>query len=540
MHADAAADEIDVLFRSVHTIKGMSAAMGFSAVESIAHALEDALGRLRDAPRAGRIAAFPHLPAAIDALDDAVEASLAPGASTESPEVAPHVRACLDRVSAAAAARSAGTGSSPTNRVESAADPSDPAGAAAPAVTRTVRVDAETLDRLLELAGELTNVRDRLARAAAHTGDAPLARAVADLGRVSGALVEEVRTSRLVALAELLAELPRIVRQAARATGKRVTLETSGGDVVADRAVIDALAEPLTHLLRNAVDHGIEPPDERARRGKLADGRVAVRVTRDGNSLVVRVEDDGRGVDRAAVLARARARGLPPSLDVGGDAGTVDDATLLACLAMPGLSTAREVGRVSGRGVGVDAALARVRALGGALTLHTTAGVGTSFTLHMPLSWAVVPALVVRAGAAAYAIPLAHVRGTRDGGAGDEGSPSLGAVLGCSARGHVAEHGAEVVLLSPGPDAPPFAVRVDELIGARDCVLKPVVTPRGAPRIAAGATILEGGEVVLVLDVPAVAARAAIPAFDDTPPRSCPSHPPLRPAAASAPTTRAR
>lgn len=498
MAVDAApSDEIDALFRSVHTVKGMAGAMGYAPVEDIAHALEDALARLRDAPAERRAVILPLLVTGIDALDDAVEASIAPNESSFD------AGAVRDVVAALAAA----TGARPKA-------PSRPAVADEPTTTpqaptaRTLRVDVAVLDRLLDFAGELTSVRERLAQAAARSGDASLARAVADFGRVSGAFADEVRSARLVALADLLDDLPRVVRQAARDTGKRVALETSGGDVVADRAVINALAEPLVHLLRNAVDHGIEAPAERVRAGKPAEGRVAVRVSRDGNALVVRVEDDGRGVDRAAVVARARARGQLPADYARNDDGDVDDATLLDCLALPGLTTAPTVGRVSGRGVGVDAALARIRALGGALALHTTAGAGSRFTLRMPLSWAVVPALVVRAGGAAYALPLAHVRGTRDATADDWRAPSLAALLGVAGPS-VGTSTSDIVLLAPTPDAPALSVTVDELVGARDCVLKPVGVPRGALRITAGATILDGGEVALVLDIPAVAARPA-------------------------------
>ena len=535
MTAEAPVIEVDVLFRSVHTIKGMAAAMGYGAVERIAHALEDALGHVREAPRDGRAPVVRSVSAGLDCLDDAVEACIALDATPGKP--LPSDAAHVQRVLADLAGASEITGSADaaTGAPASLDDPPsvqrDEDAAAVepvrvPQPARTLRVDVAALDRLLDLAGELTNVRARVADAAARAGDVPLARAVADLGRVSGALADEVRTARLVGLAELLGELPRIVRQAARATGKRVLLETTGGDVVADRAVIDALAEPLTHLLRNAVDHGIEAPEARARAGKPPDGRIAVRVARDGNALVVHVHDDGRGVDRAGVVARARARGqLPPATDAD---APVDDATLLECLALPGLTTAREVSRVSGRGVGVDAALARVRALGGALVLETTEGRGTCFTLRMPLSWAVVPALVVRAGLGAYAIPLAHVRGTRDAGPDDlaavgDGWPAtrvpcrLTTLLGTRHDTPRSDVGAEIVLLASGPSAPTLAVRVDELVGVRDCVLKPIDAPRRAFRIAAGATILDGGEVALVLDVPAVATRATAIATDHAP-----------------------
>ena len=432
--------------------------------------------------------------------------------------------------------------------VASALDASDDAGRGLDhtrptAIARTLRVDVSVLDRLLDLAGEMTALRGRLALAASRTGDASLARAVADLGRVSGAFADEVHAARLVELAELMADLPRVVRQAATATGKRVSLMTSGSDVVADRAVVDALAEPLVHLLRNAVDHGIEMPDVRERAGKSGDGRVAVSAVRDGNALVVHVEDDGHGVDRAAVIARARSRGQLPAAAAPDDVETLDDAALLACLALPGLTTAPTVGRVSGRGVGVDAALARVRALGGSVTLTSVLGRGTRFTLRMPLSWAIIPALLVRADGAAYALPLAHVRGTRERADADGDVPSLASLVGPENTAAARTLGGDVVLLAQPGGEPAVAVCVDALIGARDCVLKPVGVPRGAFRIAAGATILDGGEVALVLDIPAVVGRPATtaPADRRSPPCPSPLPSPLRPSGvATAPTIRAR
>ncbi len=374
-------------------------------------------------------------------------------------------------------------------------------------------------------------------------GDPTLARAVADLGRVSSGFAHEVHAARLVDLSELLAELPRIVRQAAHATGKHVCLTTSGGDVVADRAVVDALSEALVHLLRNAVDHGIEVPDARARAGKPSEGRITVSVVRDGNALLVHVEDDGAGIDRAAVIARARIRGPLPTAIHSAPDSAIDDAALLECLALPGLTTAHSVGRLSGRGVGVDAVLARVRALGGALSLDTAAGRGTRFTLRMPLSWAVIPALLVRADGSAYAIPLAHVRGTREREATDDRVPPLGALIDPLGVRAASTTGTDVLRLAAVEGGPTLDVGVDELIGARDCVLKAVGVPRGAFRITAGATILEGGEVALVLDVPAVVGRPTTLAPADRRSSPCPSLPPSLPhlpEAGTAPTIRAR
>jgi chemotaxis protein histidine kinase CheA len=228
---------------------------------------------------------------------------------------------------------------------------------------------------------------------------------------------------------------------------------------------------------------------------------VRVAAERVAGGVCVAVTDDGRGVDRAAVRSAAVARGLLPA----SAPDPLDDAALLAVLARPGFSTARGVSRVSGRGVGVDAALARVRALGGTLALSTEAGRGTRFALTVPLTLAVTPAVLVTAAGVPYAIPAAHVRGTREPTDDDaRDARPLAHLLGLRATADTAP--GDVVLLDR-PGAAPLAVAVDRVDGQRDCVVKPMPALRAAFRTAAGATILDGGEVALVLDVPALAAR---------------------------------
>ncbi len=494
--ADAGA-AIDEGFRAVHTVKGMAGAMGYAAAEAAAHAAEQALAAMRAAGGAPDPTLADELVRAVDALDGAVERDV----------------------------RGEPAGPGTVDGAAPAAEAPAPAVAAQP-----VRVDAARLDALLDLVGELGAARGRLAGAASRSADPALARAVHDVGRLAQALQAAVLDARLVPLSELFDGLPRVVREAARASGREVAFEAAGGDARVDRGVLDALAEPLTHLLRNAVDHGIEPPAERRARGKPAAGRVRVAAERVPGGVAVTVEDDGGGVDRRAVAAAARARGASGGRSAGGDADDIDDAALLDLLARPGLTTAAAVTRVSGRGVGVDAALARVRALGGALSLATVAGRGTRFTLRVPLTLAVTPVLVVRSGGAPYALPIAHVRGTREPAAGEAPvtlaelvgvpRPGAGTVDAGAREAGAREAGAgegtlgEVVLLDDagGAGRPPVAALVDRVDGRADRVVKPLPRLRGAFRTAAAATILDDGEVALVLDVPALLARTPAPA----------------------------
>jgi len=353
--------------------------------------------------------------------------------------------------------------------------------------------------------GDLAHARARLSAAAARIGDAPLAAAVADVARLTAALQEQALACRLVPMHEVFDRMPRLVREAARATGKRVRLEIAGGDVTVDRAVLDALAEPLSHLLRNAVDHGVEMGDVRRAAGKAETGLVSLRAARVRDGVCVEVEDDGRGVDRAAVVRRARARGL---LDGDAAAAALDDERLLALLAAPGLTTASQVSAVSGRGVGVDAALARVRALGGSLTLRTAVGSGTCFTLRMPLTVAVAPVLLARDGVSTWALPIVHVRETLDLDA--DTAISAGPLLSLAgALGHpVDEAVARPEAIVVEVDGRRMALAVSAIVGQAEVVVKPMPRVRGALNLFGGASILEDGSVTPIVDVPALLHRA--------------------------------
>jgi two-component system chemotaxis sensor kinase CheA len=396
--------------------------------------------------------------------------------------------------------------------------------AAVPAAARHVRIDAATLDALLDLAGELVTARGRLSTAASRIGDAALAGAVADVGRLVASLQEQVLESRLVPVAEVFDRMPRLVRDAARATAKRVELRTEGGEVGVDRAVLDALGDPLGHLLRNAVDHGIESAERRAAAGKPPTGRVTVRAVRERDAIAVAVTDDGGGVDVEAVLRRARSAGL-----VDASVRSVDDDQLLHLLASPGFSTASRVTSVSGRGVGVDAVVARVRALGGTVSLHPRPGAGTTWTLRLPLTLALARALLARdASGTFYALPLTHVRETLDldglAERTDDGRSlvrvrdelvplvALGDVV-ASERQQGADVSSrdalarctEAAIVEVGTRR--VALAVETFVGQPELVVKRLPNVRGALRIFGGASILDGGAVALIVDLPALLSR---------------------------------
>lgn len=464
------ADEqpVHVLFRAVHTLKGMSASMGYEAVAAFAHELESLLDRMR----AGTQGISAELMDVLFAATDALEAGIARAVegATEPPALAT-VLAQLRRVAAEAAARDEApeVGAAPAVvsldegpgvlvRVRQRADTVFPGVravialqrartlgdvvavsppmselqaaetaqafafrlvSATPAAeietaiastgdvehvevsmgrgrqrapmrltpeqdtasmgagTRYVRIELARLDAMVNLIAELAAARGRLLQLAAGRGDAALDEEITRTARLISDLQAEVMASRRVPAWHVFERFPRLVRDAARQLRKEIEFTVEGKDIEIDRFLLDEIGEPVMHLLRNAVDHGIEAPDVREALGKPRAGRVVLSVARDGSAALVRVHDDGRGIDRERVLARARELGL-----VGPEVTQLESTTLLRLIARPGFSTATAVSGYSGRGVGVDAVQARVRHLGGTVELDSVPGQGTTITLR--------------------------------------------------------------------------------------------------------------------------------------------------------------
>jgi two-component system chemotaxis sensor kinase CheA len=273
--------------------------------------------------------------------------------------------------------------------------------------SRHVRIDVRRLDALMNLVGELVIARGRLAQLAANIGDHELEETVEQSSRLITELRDEITASRMVPVSHIFDRFPRVVRDASRAVGKQVEFVVEGKDIELDRSMLDDIGESIIHLLRNAVDHGIETPEARVASGKPALGRLTLSASRDKSAVVIRVSDDGNGIDRERVLARAKRDGL-----VEEQKSDLTEDELLRLLARPGFSTAEKVTDLSGRGVGVDAVYTRVRALGGAMDIRSVPGQGTTMVLRLPLTLAIVRALLARVATETYAIPLAHVSET--------------------------------------------------------------------------------------------------------------------------------
>lgn len=387
---------------------------------------------------------------------------------------------------------------------------------------RTVRVDLALLDRLMDLVGELVLTRNRLLRGAGSSRSG-------DLGRfdlLTADLQAAVVQTRLQPLSVAFATLPRLARDVGRATGKEIRLELVGGEVELDRAVLEAVRDPLVHLVRNAVDHGIEPRSERVAAGKDGVGVVTVRATQVARSVVVEVSDDGRGVDTDRVRSRAVEAGLwSPDL-----AAAASDAEVLSLVFVPGLSTAPVLTGVSGRGVGMDVVKSSVEEIGGSVEVRSVAGLGTTVSLRLPLTVVIVSTLVVAVGGERYVLPLgAVVEMVR----ASSGSPTierigpqaflrhfdqllpivdLGAELGRGAVLTDDRDGVALVVMSAG--ASRVALAVDQVLDAEEIVVKPLHRGLRTTPLVSGATVLGDGRVALILNPAAVASVARVPPSD--------------------------
>jgi len=396
----------------------------------------------------------------------------------------------------------------PEEEERRAAAPAAAAGAALePARSRHLRVDLRRLDGLMDLIGELVTARGRLNELAAERRDPAVDDVAIQISRLTADLQTEIIQARMTPVWQVFDRFPRLVRDLARQLGKQVAFRVEGKEIELDRTILDELGDPLVHLLRNAVDHGIEPPAERRRRDKNPEGEIVLSAVRERSSVAISVTDDGRGIDRAGILERARRDGL---VDAHADALTDDQ--LLRVLARPGFSTADAVTNVSGRGVGIDVAATRLRALGGSIDIRSEPGKGTTFVLRLPVTLAIVRALIARVGRERYALPLTYVAETVELGAAPtttvEGREAI--VL----RDRVVPLVYLRQLLGVPGDAPPprrpiivlemgerrSGVVVDEMLGQQEIVVKGFDAPQGTLPVFSGATIMGDGVPALILD----------------------------------------
>jgi two-component system chemotaxis sensor kinase CheA len=376
--------------------------------------------------------------------------------------------------------------------------------------TTTVRVDAERLDQLMHLMGELVVQRTRVEALSADAEVPGLNRAMQELTRCSQSLQAIVMQVRMIPVEAVFLRLPRLVRDLSAKLGKEVELELVGQDTELDRTVVDALGDPLVHLVRNALDHGFETPAEREAAGKPAAGALRISARHSGGNVVISVADDGRGVDPAVVAATAVRRGLLTPEQAEG----LEPARAIDLLFASGFSTREAASDVSGRGVGMDAVRAKVREVGGEVWMTSEPGQGTVAQIRLPLTLAIMPALLVRAGGRTYAIaldridrsimledhPVRSAAGQRMLVVGDAVMPLHDAA---TVLGHPGDEDCEFAVVVHGHDRR-VALAVSELVGQHELVTRPLPADVAELAPLSGAAVLPDGDIALLVDCDAL------------------------------------
>lgn len=383
----------------------------------------------------------------------------------------------------------------------------------------TVRVDTQRLDDIMNMVGELVLVRNRLVRLGNSSGDENMAHAVANLDVVTGDLQSAVMKTRMQPIKKVFGRFPRVVRDLARTLKKEISLELQGEDTDLDKNLVEALADPLVHLVRNSVDHGIEMPDEREKAGKPRVGKVILAAEQEGDHILLSITDDGAGMDPENLRKMAVKKGLYDE----DAASRLSDAECFNIILMPGFSTKTVISDVSGRGVGMDVVKTKINQLNGTVVIHSELGKGSRLEIKVPLTLAIMPTLMVMLGTQAFAFPLVSVNeifhldlsrtnvvdGQEVVTVRDKALPLFHLkewlVKGPSARDP--NESAHVVIVSVGTQRVGFVV--DQLVGQEEVVIKPLGNIlQGTPGMA-GATITGDGAIALILDVPSMLSRYA-------------------------------
>jgi two-component system, chemotaxis family, sensor kinase CheA len=500
----ADAESIDTVFRAAHSVKGMAASLDYAPITELAHRLED---RMQGVRSRGHVAAGDEIALLFRGLE-ALEAMVAD--VKQSADVRPADASLL----AALRAEPGAMVPAPAPVAPASAKPAPapaPVSAPIPAVapSTTVRVQAGVLDRFLSTVGEVILCTSQVRTAASsEVRDGHFEEGLDRMERVVGELQRRALDLRTTPLLRIVEPLPRAAREVARRSGKKVEVQIAGSELELDRSILDRLSDPLVHLVRNAVDHGIEAPAERAARGKPEMGRVFIDARRDRGHVCIEVRDDGAGID----LDRLRARAVEMKLLHADLAADLTPAQAAALVFQPGLSTAAAVTEVSGRGVGMDAVRTTVEALGGSVEIETQRGRGTTTRLRVPVTAAVQRVLLVSVSGETLALPIAKVerilelpasaieRSGSDAFAtlGDELVPVLDLAR------HVAlpaeqRSGAQSLVLAD-VRGERVALAATRVLGQQQIYVKPVPELLAGVRALAGFTILGDGRPVFLLD----------------------------------------
>lgn len=516
---------IDSVFRNAHSLKGMSSTMGFGSMAELTHRVEHVLDLVRSGQQAADEAHVTALLACIDQLEAAVDDI--DGGGDGSFDIGPLAQRLLAVVRAGDAddaalvlevlameehtetaepdERAIEPGEGPVIEVDGKSTPTTTA--ALPRSSGTVRIEAGRLDRLVQLVGEVVAGRTNVETLVREGNVAAATRVLRDMRHSTQALQAEVMDVRMVPLEAVFSRMPRLVRDLAARLERNVKLVVEGGDTKVDRSIADALGEPLVHLVRNAIDHGIEPPSQRRASGKAEQAILRVSVQRSRADVVITVEDDGRGVDVALVGQRAVERGLVEQAL----AGALSMPAAIEILYAPGFSTVAEATDISGRGVGLDVVRATCRALGGDAVMESKPGRGSRAQLIVPLTLSAMNVLIVEAGGQRVAIPIDHVERAvrlRDGELTSHGPREmlkLGRetlpVVDLGERlGFVREHDPRFGVIVHDGAGQRCVASVGRLVGEHEAVMRPLPRISADPSRFVGAAIQQDGSVLLIVD----------------------------------------
>jgi len=504
---------LDSIFRFVHTVKGNCGFFDFPRLEALSHAAEDALADVR----AGRRSADSRLVSAvlgvIDRISDMVDAI---DAGADFPEGGDEglIRAL----------ESQADGSDDVVVTVTADTPDRPTTRTA-ATQRSIRLPIDLLDRVMGSVSDMVLARNDLARRLRELdGDTGIEAPFERLSSIIAEVRDAMTRTRMQRIETLFVAVPRLVRDLSAELGKQVMVDVEGGDVELDREMIEMIRDPLTHIIRNAIDHGIEPPHERQGASKREIGLLTISARQSGNQIMIDVVDDGRGIDGQRLVEKAVSAGLIDSAE----GARMAPRERCALIFEPGLSTAEAVTAISGRGVGMDVVRANVERVGGAIEVDSTPGHGTRLTLRVPLTLSIIPALTISTAGQRFALPRSSIEEIVHGGEDaieitrlatatlakvrDRRLPcvSLAEILRVPGA-EVDSAGRLVVLRLAGGDL--FALAVDELHDHEELVVKPVAPAIMSTGIYAGTTLTDDGSPILLLDVAGIAATGGL-SFD--------------------------
>lgn len=513
---------IDTIFRFVHTVKGNCGFFDFPRLASLSHAAEDALADCRAARRDPDHALVSAVLAIIDRIAHMVDAI---EAGEEFPEGGDE--ALISAVSDAADGSADDIADEPnpllrapaSALIDRSGDPAGPAARRADIAQRTIRLPVELLDRVMSGVSDMVLARNDLAHRLRQAGnqptiDGPFERLTSILSDVRDAITR----MRMQRIDTLFGVLPRLVRDLSAELGKQVMVDIDGGDVELDREMIETIRDPLTHLIRNAIDHGIEPPSARLAGGKREIGLLAIAARQAGNTIAIVISDDGGGLDEERIATKALATGLITHAE----RSAMSRDKLLNLIFEPGFSTADTVSNVSGRGVGLDVVRQNLERVGGSIKVASVPGQGTQFTLQIPLTLSIIAGLTVEVGPQRFAIPQSYVEEIVQASAEALDFTRMGEAALVTFRGNRipcllladvlgltsgdGRHELTLVLLRL-VSGDLFALVVDRIHSHGDLVVKPLAPAVMKSGLYAGSTLLDDGQPVLLLDVTNIAAR---------------------------------